>query len=59
MSYKKHLNDKFKGNELKTSPSRLPFFHFPRKSKYNCRGTDVFSNIVELFVTLSVLYLHG
>ena len=43
MSYKKQLNDKFLKNELKISKSHL-FFISPEKSKYNCRGIDVFSN---------------
>ena len=30
-------------------------FYFSQKSKYNCQGTDVFSNIVEL---LHLLYYN-
>ena len=32
MSYKKHLNEKFKKNELKTSKSRFFFIFFEREN---------------------------
>ena len=56
MSYKKDLKDKFKKNELKTSKSHL-FFYFPRESRYNCRGMDVFSNIVEFLLLLYYTFM--
>ena len=49
MSCKKDLNDKLK--KLKTLESRL-FFYFPGKSRYYCRGTDIFPNIAELLIIL-------
>ena len=32
-------------------------FYFPRKSNYNCQGTDIFSNIVELLLFLCCTYM--
>ena len=40
MSYKKHLNDKLKKTK-KTIKIALVFY-FPQRSRYNCRGADVF-----------------
>ena len=33
-------------------------FYFPWKSRYNCRGTDVFSNIFELLLLLYYTSMH-
>ena len=50
ISYKKHLNDKLKKwiKNIKITP----VFCFTRKGWYNCRGADVFSNIVEVLLLL-------
>ena len=61
MSHYKHLNDKFfkkrklikKKIKKKIKNIKITLvFYFPRQSKYSCRDTDVFSNIVELLLLL-------
>ena len=51
MSHYKHLNEKLKKKRIKNIKITLVFY-FPRKSKYNCRDTDVFCNIVEWLLLL-------
>ena len=50
MIYKIHLNEKFK-KWIKNIKTTLVLY-FSRKSRYNCRGTEIFSNIAELFFLL-------
>ena len=60
MICRKHLNILWlwfewyvlKKNELKTSKSRWLFIYPERLGNCNCRGTDVFSSIVELLLLL-------
>ena len=57
MSYKKHLNDKLKKNELKTSKSRL-FFISPKRVDIITEARMFFFQYC-CVVTASILYLHG
>ena len=50
MIYKIHLNEKFK-KWIKNIKITLVLY-FPQKSRYNSRGTEIFSNIAELFFLL-------
>lgn len=57
MSYQKHLNDKFK--KLNWKHQNQTCFLFPTKSRYNCRGKDVFSKLVELLLLLSYTSMYA
>ena len=56
MSYKKQLNDKFK--KLNRQQQNHAYLYFPEGGRRNYRGTDVFSNIVELLFLLYYTFMH-
>ena len=55
MSYKKYLSDNSK-KWIDIIKITLVFY-FPRKCRYDCRSTGLFSNIVELLLLLYYTFM--